>query len=435
LRRPPVRERQRYGRTGTSVRLRGHASNLGLPSLERTRMGPAHVVRIQRVSFDFWITIVPRVTGRVIGVGPNGADAMPSERRSRPGVRRGLIGLSAVLVLVALTGWNFTRSNALSEAEQAESRSDFPKALRLSLDHLRRRPWSRDAARLAARCLSRLDRPDEAEPYYRRSGPVDAADANIRAYAIERANLREPAIAAYRDILTRWPNDVSALSRLTTVYVAESRWPEALEMANRLASQPEAALTGHVLLAAIHHHANSPESAIAVSKIVLQLDPQLRSAAIHRETFLVQLAEDLVKQGRPTEARGYLTRGLESDDVPDLWYVMGRSYREEGNLADAERWWRRVANARPGYALVWLDLGRIEIETRRLERAVESLNRVLTLTPESQAAAEASYNLALVYRRLGRVEEAKGSQARFENLRRRLGTPKSGMGASSMPPS
>ena len=46
-------------------------------------------------------------------------------------------------------------------------RGELTTCLRYSLDHLERRPWSREAALLAARCLSRLDFADAAEPYYR----------------------------------------------------------------------------------------------------------------------------------------------------------------------------------------------------------------------------------------------------------------------------
>ncbi len=49
-------------------------------------------------------------------------------------------------------------------------RGELTSCLRDSLDHLGRRPWSRDAALLSAQCLSRLDFAADAEPYYRRAG-------------------------------------------------------------------------------------------------------------------------------------------------------------------------------------------------------------------------------------------------------------------------
>ncbi len=78
--------------------------------------------------------------------------------------------------LLALTAWNVTRSEALTQASQFYTRGELPTSLRYSLDHLRRRPWSREAALLVARCLSRLDFADAAEPYYQRAGELDLTD-------------------------------------------------------------------------------------------------------------------------------------------------------------------------------------------------------------------------------------------------------------------
>src|SRR5262249_60168161 len=103
--------------------------------------------------------------------------------RSRPGVR--MRALSFVSILIALsvgTAWNVTRSEALAEAERAYARVELVDCLQHALDHLERRPWSRDAALLAARCLSRLDYADQAEPYYRRAGRLSLNDQQIPAY-------------------------------------------------------------------------------------------------------------------------------------------------------------------------------------------------------------------------------------------------------------
>src|SRR5271157_1447164 len=50
--------------------------------------------------------------------------------------------------LLALTAWNVTRSEALGQARQAYARGELTTCLRYSLDHLERRPWSREAALL-----------------------------------------------------------------------------------------------------------------------------------------------------------------------------------------------------------------------------------------------------------------------------------------------
>ena len=83
--------------------------------------------------------------------------------------------------LLGLTGWNLTRSDALTQAQQLYTRGELTSCLRFSLDHLQRRPWSREATLLAARCLSRLDFATAAEPYYKRRRRLDLNDSQIRA--------------------------------------------------------------------------------------------------------------------------------------------------------------------------------------------------------------------------------------------------------------
>src|SRR5689334_13166296 len=93
-----------------------------------------------------------------------------------------LPGALVLLVgLLALTAWNVTRSAALARARQAYARGELVPCLEAALDHLQRRPWSSEAALLAARCLSRLDYASAAEVYYERAGRLSLGDAQIRA--------------------------------------------------------------------------------------------------------------------------------------------------------------------------------------------------------------------------------------------------------------
>src|SRR5262249_51184365 len=142
--------------------------------------------------------------------------------------------------------------------------------------HLARRPGSRSASLLAARCLSRLGRPDRAEELYQRDLPLDVEDMHLRAYALVLANRREPAIRAYREILERRPLDVLALSRFAAVLISESRWGETLDVAHRLIEIPDGAVIGHTLAGVVHHNTKAPELAVFAFDRVLELDPELR---------------------------------------------------------------------------------------------------------------------------------------------------------------
>ncbi len=74
-------------------------------------------------------------------------------------------GLTATFLLVLFI-WHEFDARALVEADAAYRRNDLETTLRIARGHLARWPFSRYATSLAARCLSRLGRPDEAEAYY-----------------------------------------------------------------------------------------------------------------------------------------------------------------------------------------------------------------------------------------------------------------------------
>ena len=165
--------------------------------------------------------------------------------------------------LLALTGWNVTRSNELDQARQAYARSELVPCLQRALDHLSRRPWSREASLLAARCLSLLDFADSAELYYRRAGPLSLDDMQIRAFGLVRGNHRQQAIEAYEEILARWPENITALRRLAAVQLSENNIPQLQALADRLIGSPGGVAIGYTLRGVVDHNEKNREGAVA----------------------------------------------------------------------------------------------------------------------------------------------------------------------------
>jgi tetratricopeptide (TPR) repeat protein len=147
--------------------------------------------------------------------------------------------------LLAALGWSEYHPADLDRAESAYRRHDLGAALRIAEAHFARRPFSRSAAILAARCLSRLGYPDQAETSYQKAAPLDLEDQHTRACALVLNNRREPAIRAYREILSSRPDDVLALSRIAAVLISESRWDECLR--GKPTAPSRAAIDGSLL--------------------------------------------------------------------------------------------------------------------------------------------------------------------------------------------
>jgi tetratricopeptide (TPR) repeat protein len=340
--------------------------------------------------------------------------------------------------LIGLTCWNGTRSAGLSEALAAEDRGDFTTALRNALEHLDRRPWSRDADRVAARCLSRLDRAEQAEPYYKWARTHSIEDLHYRAYGLVRANLRDRAIDAYEDILAREPADVSALRLEAGVLLSQSRFDDVKAVGRRLteisggpvtvytpvpgagswtlktSEVASPAVIGYTLLGVASHDLRESEEAVAAFDRVLQLDPDLRSMPLHQPLFWSNFAEDLLKVGRLSDVVHHLTRALQDWKDPGLMNLLGEAHRAEAHPEKAERCWRQALEWDPNSFYAWLHLGRLKLERGRPEEAIDLLKHAEQLGPDSHDSA---YSLSRAYFRIGQDAEGRKYQEKAGRLR------------------
>jgi tetratricopeptide (TPR) repeat protein len=352
----------------------------------------------------------------------------PGSRPASPRARRWWLG-TAIACGVILAGslaavvWMKSRPDDLPRAEAAYRRNELATALRVAKDQLARRPSDRHAAAVAARCLSRLGRPDQAEEFYRKAAPLDLEDLHIRAYALVLANRREPAIRAYREILDRRPDDVLALSRMAAVLISESRWAEILEAARRLIEIPDGAVIGHTLEGVVHHNTRDPELAVFAFDRVIALDPGLERMPLKpRSMFWIDYAYNLLLVGRWADARKYLRRALDDGDDAKVADLLGQSYYLEGALDEAERYWRLALDWDPDRSGTWWRIGKLELQRGRPAEALGPLRRAVSIQPN---AVGTLYSLGLAYRLLGRADESRHYLGLAERLR------KSPAGASS----
>ncbi len=362
------------------------------------------------------------------------------ESRARSLGRSALAG-ALLAALVGLTYWHASGSPTLDGAREAEQKSDFATALRLAREHLASRPWSREADRIVARCFSRLDFAQDAEPYYRAAGPLGLEDQHFRAYGITRANLRDRGIELYEEILKRKPDDVSALSMAAAVLITQSRWDAAKGMARRLVDAREDRATvykpivtatgnwtlratdvasvpamGYTLLAIVHHNLREHEAAVAAFEHVIDLDPALRSAPIEPSVFWTNFADDLTLAGRSEETIRYLTRVTGEIAEPALFDFLGQAYLQQSRFDDADANWRKALEINPNHVSSLLNLGRLELKRAQPEAAMKSLSRAARITPDSY---ELVYAMSLAQHQLGNELEARRHAEKADRLRRR----------------
>jgi tetratricopeptide (TPR) repeat protein len=322
---------------------------------------------------------------------------------------------------LAAVVWSELHPADLARAEAAYGRNHLGAALRIAEGHLARRPSSRRAAILAARCLSRLGRPDEAEVHYRKAGPLEVEDLHVRAFALVLANRREPAIRAYREILDRRPDDVLALSRMAGVLISESRWAEALEAAERLIRIPDGAVVGHTLAGVVHHNTRDSELAVFAFERVVALDPALARMPLKpRSMFWSEYGHNLLQVGRSAEARECLRRALADGEDAKVADLLGQSYYLAGEMDEAERYWRLALRWEPDRPGPWWRLGKLELQRGRVAESIEPLRQAVAIRPD---AVGPLYSLGLAYRRLGRSAEADRCYDRARRIKGKSSTP------------
>jgi tetratricopeptide (TPR) repeat protein len=345
-------------------------------------------------------------------------------RRRRPRARTLAAG-ALLLGLLGLTFANVTWSDALPEARAYYDRTLYPQALRRALDHLDRRPWSREAHRLAALSLSRMEFGAQAERHYRRAGPLDRRDAHVRAFGLVRSRQADAAVAAYEAILARVPDEPEALRRLAVVEMTRGQFSRSIALANRLAAIPGHEVVGWTMVGAFNHNAKDYELSLPAFEEVLRRDPALARMPLPRREFWTYVGHDLLARGQAERARVLMARAHdELGDDPQILYYLGGAHYLAGNLEAAEPYLRRVVALDPMHAEAWSTLGRLELTRNRPEAAVGALERALALSPRSY---DVLYSLVLATTRLGRDADAARHRAALEALKARQGTPATGM--------
>jgi tetratricopeptide (TPR) repeat protein len=346
---------------------------------------------------------------------------MPQSRPSHKTPRSwlGPVLFVALVSLLALTAWNVTSSTAIEEASKAYSIGDLPHALQYALDHLGARPWSREAAVLAANCLSRMDYALEAEPYYRRAGALSLSDWQIRAYGLARGPHPERAIPVYEKILARWPENVTALRRLAAILLAQEKMPAAHALSERLLAIPSGAVIGQTLRAVVYHNQQNHQQAAAAFEKVLELDPELGGMPLSRSLFWTQFTDDLIASGRVREARDALRTYLAKTSDTGLLNRLGQVYLLEGSLDDAERSFTQARESNPNEYAPYLSLAKLALQRHEPKLALEHLKQAKLLAPREYSVL---YTLESVYRQLGQTTQADRIQEDLKRLRSQAST-------------
>jgi tetratricopeptide (TPR) repeat protein len=139
------------------------------------------------------------------------------------------------------------------------------------------------------------------------------------------------------------------------------------------------------------------------------------------------MAVVLIKQGRFHEAIEQADGAIELNPrYADAWYLRGYALAELGRLDEALEAYKKAALATPpgdDFGLrVWINAGNVLFQMGRLDEALEAFETAAAIDPQNRVyyrgcRANALYNKAVAYKRLGDDDKARRSYEESIRLR------------------
>lgn len=223
----------------------------------------------------------------------------------------------------------------------------------------------------------------------------------------EMRGLLEEAAKHYRDALEQEPGLAQArenlglvLERLGDERGAEREYKELLRL------RPDHA-GARARLAALHLRTGNPHRARELAREALLRDPENLAA-------LMVLVEVHLALGEPEIARLVALRVDRSLEGPEGPYMLGVVFEHLGERGAAVLHYRRAAGRDPRHVASRARLGRLALELRNYDEAIEAFERLVQLDPNS---FESWLNLGIARLGKSQIPEAKEALERAQAMR------------------
>jgi tetratricopeptide (TPR) repeat protein len=167
----------------------------------------------------------------------------------------------------------------------------------------------------------------------------------------------------------------------------------------------------HQVLAQADSESDRDMDAIAEYQVAITLAPQ--QPGLHEE-----LASEYSKTGKPDEAEAELRKELEIDPHnASALYKLGTLQVEAGEAGQGKTAIQTALRQHPGLKDAEYYLGRAEMSLGNDAAASDRFKQAVTSDSDPEIIQQAWYQLAIVYRRLHRTEDAQKALATFQKLK------------------
>lgn len=204
----------------------------------------------------------------------------------------------------------------------------------------------------------------------------------IKAGAFQDCGRSEQAIAIYKDILLRCPDNLEAAFRLALQYMSTQRYSEALPLLSLITARcPDHQESWFQLGSALAARRKFPEAIDCFTKVL-----KLNSKHIRAHNCL---ARCLFECNRPEEAYPHYEEVIRlSPESPEGYNNLGELYAYYWRISEAYGLFRQALVLRPDFPEALCNLGRLCNFEGRIDEAIDYYKRALLIRPAFQAAAD-----------------------------------------------
>jgi tetratricopeptide (TPR) repeat protein len=280
------------------------------------------------------------------------------------GGRRGWVAFAALLIVLAAVGLvsaHFLRADPLAPGLAAYARREWTAAHSVAFDRLKQNGNDAAAIRLLARSAARLGRDESAQALYGKlrnlsgapnAAPLTSEDYYLLGLVLDRLGMGQGARQVWGEARPADVSDPELLQDVARSWAQADRLTPAAEAAARLATLPGWEVRGDLMLGMIRDEQGDRDAAAACLARALKRDPQAKGAPSAPALYAKALARNLLRAGRPEEARAPVQELLNHGPDPEAAWLLSRAYLQLDDQAQAGKMLTQAGSYRDEFPMV-----------------------------------------------------------------------------------
>jgi tetratricopeptide (TPR) repeat protein len=232
-----------------------------------------------------------------------------------------------------------TENELLGESREAYHQANYARAADAARSRLESDSNDIEALRLLARSSARLGRNDLAFSLYInriKTPQMQTEDFFLLGQIFARAGNSTMAIRVWQDEVKAHPDHPEILDSLARLAGSVNRSEEGAVAAERLSKIPGWEARGFLILGTCRTLIDDYAGGIAAFEKGLAIDPEARGAPFPVSEYRKALARNLLRLGRPAEARRWLAPVVAKGSDPEASWIQSRVEIQEGKFPEAE---------------------------------------------------------------------------------------------------